>query len=137
MTILPVLLTLLQLPVHQQRFFLHLMPLWQAIPGRLNALNLSRYSGWDERTFRRWFSKTLPWDTLHWGLLELLLRLGALGSRFVLCMDASFIPKSGTETNGAGKFWNGSASRSEWGLELSCLAVMSWAGRHVFPVNVV
>ncbi|CAM4452186.1 transposase [Deinococcus marmoris] len=137
MTILSVLLTLLQLPVHQQRFFLHLMPLWQSIPGRLNALNLSRYSGWDERTFRRWFAKTLPWDILHWGLLELLIRLGALGARFVLCMDASFVPKAGTRTAGIGKFWNGSASRSEQGLELSCLAVMSWVGRHVFPVSVV
>ncbi len=53
MIILPVLLTLLHLPLTQQRFFLYLMPLWQAIPGRINALNLGRYSGWDERTFRR------------------------------------------------------------------------------------
>ncbi|MDV6374754.1 transposase [Deinococcus arenicola] len=137
MTILPVLLTLLHLPVHQQRFFIRLMPLWQAVPGRINALNLSRYSGWNERTFRRWFSKALPWDTLHWGLLELLVQLGALDSGFVLCMDASFIPKSGIRTDGVGEFWNGSQSRSEQGLELSCLAVMSWAGRHVFPVSVV
>lgn len=137
MTILPVLLTLLHLPAHQQRFFRHLMPLWQAIPGRINALNLSRYSGWDERTFRRWFSKTLPWNALHWGLLSLLQHLGALGSGFVLAMDASFVPKSGTKTAGVGQFWNGSVSRSEQGLELSCLAVMSWVGHHVFPVSVV
>ena len=137
MTILPVLLTLLQLPVHQQRFFLHLMPLWQAVPGRINALNLSRYSGWDERTFRRWFVQALPWNTLQWSVPELLVRLGALGSGFVLLMDASFVPKAGTKTDGVGNFWNGSASRSEQGLELSCLAVMSWVGRHVFPVSVV
>ncbi len=137
MNILPVLLTLLHLSAHQQRFFRHLMPLWQAIPGRLTALNLSRYGELHERTFRRWFDKALPWNTLHWGLLELLMRLGALGSGFVLCMDASFVPKSGTRTDGVGKFWNGSQSRSEQGLELSCLAVMSWVGRHVFPVSVV
>jgi len=104
MTILPVLLTLLNLPAHQQRFFRHLMPLWQAIPGRLTALNLSRYGGLHERTFRRWFNKVLPWDTLHWGLLELLVRLGALGSEFALCMDASFVAKSGARTDGVGKF---------------------------------
>ncbi|CAM3853373.1 hypothetical protein DESA109040_22555 [Deinococcus saxicola] len=52
-------------------------------------------------------------------------------------MDASFVPKSGTKTDGVGQFWNGSQSRSEQGLELSSLAVMSWAGRHIFPVSVV
>lgn len=137
MTILPVLLTLLNLPAAQQRFFLHLMPVWQAIPGRINALNLSRYSGLHERTFRRWFQKALPWNTLQWSVPELLVRLGALGSGFVLLMDASFVSKSGTKTAGMGQFWNGSQSRSEQGLELSCLAVMSWMGHHVFPVSVI
>lgn len=135
--ILSALLTLLGLPASQFRFFSTLMPLWQAIPGRINALNFSRYSGLHEQTFRRWMHRALPWTALHWGLLELLMQLGALGSGFVLCMDASFVPKAGTKTDGVGKFWNGSRSRSERGLELSCLAVMSWMGRHVFPVSVV
>lgn len=136
MTILPVLLTILALPAHQQRFFLHVMPLWQAIPGRLNALNLSRYSGWNERTFRRWFERALPWDTLHWQLVALLVRVGALDPRFVLAMDASFVPKSGTKTSGLGAFWNGAQHRSDTGLELSCMALLSCASHHVFPVSI-
>lgn len=47
---LPMLLTLLTLPAHQHHFFSQLLPLWQAIPGRVNARNLSRYVGWNERT---------------------------------------------------------------------------------------
>ncbi|WP_420596460.1 hypothetical protein [Deinococcus sp.] len=136
MTMLPVLLTLLCLPAHQYRFFLQLIPLWQAIPGRVNARNFSRYSGWNERTLRRWFDKRLPWDALHWGLVMLLTQLDALGGWFVLVMDASFIPKAGRKTAGLGAFWNGCASHSETGLELHCLALMSWAGRHLFPVCV-
>lgn len=135
--ILPVLLTLLGLPAQHSRFLSILMPLWQAIPGRINAVNFSRYSGLHEQTFRRWMHRALPWDALHWGVVALLEHLGALGSGFVLLMDASFVPKAGTRTAGVGKFWNGSASRSEQGLELSCLAVMSWVGRHVFPISVV
>lgn len=135
--ILPVLLTLLGLPAQHSRFLSILMPLWQAIPGRINAVNFSRYSGLHEQTFRRWMHRALPWDALHWGVVALLEHLGALGSGFVLLMDASFVPKAGTRTAGVGKFWDGSASRSEQGLELSCLAVMSWVGRHVFPVSVV
>lgn len=105
--ILPVLLTLLGLPAQHSRFLSILMPLWQAIPGRINAVNFSRYSGLHEQTFRRWMHRALPWDALHWGVVALLEHLGALGSGFVLLMDASFVPKAGTRTAGVGKFWNG------------------------------
>jgi hypothetical protein len=37
-------------------------------------------------------------------------------------MDASFVPKSGKHTYGLDRFWNGSHSRAEKGLELSTLA---------------
>jgi hypothetical protein len=39
-----------------------------------------------------------------------------------LVIDASFVPKSGTKTYGLDRFWNGSHSRSEQGLEISTLA---------------
>lgn len=37
-------------------------------------------------------------------------------------MDASFVPKSGKHTYGLDRFWNGSHSRAEKGLDLSTLA---------------
>jgi hypothetical protein len=33
-------------------------------------------------------------------------------------MDASFVPKSGKHTYGLDRFWNGSHSRAEKGLEI-------------------
>ncbi|WP_188713271.1 transposase, partial [Deinococcus wulumuqiensis] len=51
-------------------------------------------------------------------------------------LDASFVPKSGKHTPGLGAFWNGALHRSETGLELSCLALLSWSGHHAFPVHV-
>ncbi|MCD0171956.1 IS4 family transposase, partial [Deinococcus sp. 23YEL01] len=65
--------------------------------------------------------------------MRLLIRWGVLGSRFILAIDASFIPKSGKKTEGLGAFWNGSQSRSDTGLELSCLALISLTGQHAFP----
>ena len=50
MTILPVLLTLAAIPAYQFRFLQVLLPLWLAIPGRINARSFSRYSGWNERS---------------------------------------------------------------------------------------
>ena len=39
-----------------------------------------------------------------------------------LVIDASFVPKSGKKTYGLDRFWNGSHSRTEKGLEISTLA---------------
>ena len=77
MNILPVLLTLAAVSAHQYRFLSILMPLWIAIPGRVNAQNFSRYSGWNERTFRRHFQAALPWHGLHLTLVKLLVGSGS------------------------------------------------------------
>lgn len=136
MNILPVLLTLAAIPTHQYQFLSVLLPLWLAIPGRVNARNFSRYSGWSERTYRRHFQVALPWHHLHLTLVKLLVRCKALIPRFILVMDASFVPKSGHKTFGVGKFWSGCAGRSETGLELSCIALMTWFGHHCFPISI-
>lgn len=136
MNILPVLLTLAAVPAHQYNFLNLLLPLWLAIPGRVNARSFSRYSGWNERTLRRYFQAALPWHALHLTLVKLLVRCKAIVPRFILVMDASFIPKSGTKTAGLGAFWNGCAGRSETGLELSCIALMTWFGHHCFPISI-
>jgi len=136
MTIVPVLLTLAALPAHQFQFLNVLLPLWLAIPGRINARSFSRYIGWNERSLRRHFSKALPWHALHMTLMHILLSCGVQGLRLILVMDASFIPKAGRKTFGRGSFWNGCAGKAETGLELSCIALMSWVGHHTFPISV-
>ena len=135
MSILQTILTLAGLPAHQTRFLHALLSVWMAIPGRLNAINFSRYSGWSERTVRRWFHRPLPWLKLQLTLVQMLVQCTALDPRWVLVIDASFIPKSGTSTEGRGSFWNGSQGRAETGLELSCIALMSWGSHHVFPIS--
>lgn len=136
MTILPFLLLLAALPAHQERFLRLLLPLWLALPGRVNALNLSRYSQLDEKTFRRWFNKALPWHSLYIQLLRILMGCGAIGSKFILTIDATFIPKSGQETYGLGQFWSSCDGRAMKGLECSCIALMTAQGHHTFPVSV-
>ena len=78
MSILQTILTLAALPAHQTRFLNALLSVWLAIPGRVNATNFSRYSGWNERTLRRWFHRPLPWLKLHLTLVQLQVQCGAL-----------------------------------------------------------
>jgi hypothetical protein len=50
-----------------------------------------------------------------------------------LIMDASFVPKSGKHTYGLDRFWNGSHSRTERGLEISTLAWLDLTGNCCGP----
>lgn len=136
MTILPFLLLLAAVPANQYAFLSLLLPLWLAIPGRINGRNFGRYSGWHEKTFRRWMGKALPWHRLHITLLHILMGCGAISDKLILTIDATFIPKSGKKTYGLGNFWSGCASKAMTGLELSCIALMTPTGRHVFPVSI-
>lgn len=136
MTILPFLLLLAGLTTPQTQFLSLLLPLWVAVPGRVNALSFSRYSGLNERTFRRWMHRALPWHRLCVTLLHILMGCGAINRHLILTIDATFIPKAGRETYGLGKFWNSCAGRAQRGLELSCIALMTSVGHHVFPISV-
>src|SRR4030095_10599499 len=53
-----------------------------------------------------------------------------------LVMDASFVPKSGKHTYGLDRFWNGSHSRTEKGLEISTLACLDLTGNCAYCLSV-
>jgi len=98
-----------------------LFSLWLCVRGRLNFTNLSRYSCFHERTFRRGFSKDFDWLEFNCRLLTIMI---PPRHQLMAAMDASFIPKSGKNTPGLGWFFNGCASRVEKGLEASTVALV-------------
>jgi len=53
-----------------------------------------------------------------------------------LVLDASFVPKSGQKTYGLDRFWNGSHSRTEQGLEISALAWLESTGHCAYCLSV-
>lgn len=105
----------------QQKFIFHLFSLWLSIHGRFNYANLSRYSNFHERTFRRWFAKGFDWLEFNQRLLTIMI---PPTHQLIVAMDASFIPKSGKHTPGLDRFFNGCASRVEKGLEASAVALV-------------
>lgn len=102
-----------------RRFLEELLMLLVIVPGRATFLNLSRYSAYGEKTFRRWFRRHLDWTQLN----VMAIRAVMPGDHeAVLAFDPSFIPKSGKVTAGLGWFWNSTIGRAEPGLEMSTLA---------------
>ena len=114
-----VLPTLRQTKKPQQKFVAHLLRLLLMLPGHATCRNLSRYSAYHERTFARWYARDFDFVSLNKAVITQVI---PPAHEQALVIDASFVPKSGKKTYGLDRFWNGSHSRTEKGLEISTLA---------------
>lgn len=102
--------------------------------GKANFTNMSRYSDKSERTYRRQYSQDFNFTGLN---AELIKAATVLASVLIAVMDCSFIPKSGSkQTPGIDYFYNGSASRTERGLEISVLGVVDVKARRGYSLSV-
>lgn len=114
-----VLPTLHQTKKPQQKFVAHLLGLLLLLPGHATFRNLSRYSSYHERTFARWYARDFDFVALNKVAITAVI---PPAHEQALVIDASFVPNSGKQTYGLDRFWNGSPSRTEKGLEISALA---------------
>ena len=103
----------------QQKFVAHLLGLLLMLPGHATFRNLSRYSSYHERPCSRWYARDFDFVSLNKAAIT---RGIPPAHEQALVLDASFVPKSGKQTYGLDRFWNGSHGRTEKGLEISALA---------------
>jgi hypothetical protein len=89
--------------------------------GKVNFTNLSRYSNLNERTYRRQYQQAFEFAAFNQALVG---RASRTGTVLLGVMDCSFITKSGKATFGLDRFWHGSTSRVETGLEVSVVGVV-------------
>ncbi|PZV06818.1 MAG: hypothetical protein DCF22_23050, partial [Leptolyngbya sp.] len=110
-----------------------LFPTILLVCGKVNFTNLGRYSGLSEKTYRRQYRHPFCFIDLNARLIE-----AAIPSRAIRIgvMDCSFIPKSGKATYGVDWFYNGSASRTQKGLEISVIAVVDVEAHRSYSLSV-
>ncbi len=86
---------------------------------RINFSSLARHSALNEKTYRRNFRQEFDFARLNQAII------GQSNCHIeAFAMDASFIKKSGKETFGLDKFWNGCAGKAEKGLEASIISLI-------------
>jgi hypothetical protein len=117
----------------QHKFVTHLLGLMLMLPGHATFRNLSRYSPYHERTFSRWYDRDFDWVSLNKAAIT---EVVPPDHDQALVMDASFVPKSGKTTYGLDRFWHGSHSRPEKGLEISTLAWLDVTGNCAYCLSV-
>jgi len=117
----------------QRKFVTHLLGLLLMLPGHATFRKMSRYSPYHERTFSRWYDTSFDWVSFNKiAITEVVPPEHEQG----LVMDASFVPKSGKPTYGLDRFWNGSHSRTEKGLDISTLAWLDLTGHCAYCLSV-
>jgi hypothetical protein len=117
----------------QYKFVTHLLGLMLMLPGHATFRNMSRYSPYHERTFARWYARDFDWVSLNQAAIT---EAVPPEHAQALVMDASFVPKSGKHTYGLDRFWNGSHSRAEKGLEISTLAWLDITDNRAYCLSV-
>ena len=118
----------------QIKFFKELFELIFSIQGRINFENMSRYSKYDESTFRRRFADFFDWLGFNQSIISSA-KVGSEGT-VVCAIDCSFISKSGKKTFGLDKFWSGCAQATKKGLEISVLALIDVTSAMAWTLDV-
>jgi DDE superfamily endonuclease len=117
----------------QQKFLITLFSTILVLCGKVNFTNLSRYSEISERSYRRQFERSFNFIKGNANLIE---RAIPATARQIIAIDCSFIPKSGKATYGIEHFYNGSAGRTEKGLEISVLAIVDVEAKQGYTLSV-
>lgn len=112
---------------------LTLFPTILLVCGKVNFTNLSRYSGLSEKSYRRSYGQSFAFIELNQHTIEQAIP-ATVDS--IAAIDCSFVPKSGKATFGLDWFYNGSANRSEKGLEISVIGVIDVAAHRGYTLSV-
>lgn len=106
--------------------------LWHilSIKGKINFLQLERFSSLSEQTFRNHFEKKFDFFSFN----KLLINQSSSTERIV-ALDPSFIPKSGKSSFGRGRYWSGVAKATKWGLDICGFAVVDIINNTALHLN--
>lgn len=117
----------------QRKFLLALFAVISCLRGRVNFRNLARYSDYSERTFHRQFRQ--EFDFMEFNRLSINHVVDSTATLLV-AQDATFIPKSGKQSYGLDRFFNGCTHRVERGLEASTIALVDVTRSTAFTLSV-
>lgn len=116
----------------RRKFFSTVVELWLGLPLRYTMLNLSRVGGYCEKSIRLHFEKPFDFVSFNWGLIK-----KSCGKELIAAFDPSFIPKSGKQTPGLGRWWSGKDQCTLKGLEIACLYIVDVAAGTAMSLEAV
>lgn len=114
------------------KFFSSVFELWLGLPLRYTMLNLGRIGGYCEKSIRLHFEKLFDFVGFNTALIK-----KSCGKELIAAFDPSYIPKSGKQTPGLGRWWSGKDQCTLKGLEISSLAIVDTAAGTAMSLEAV
>lgn len=113
-------------------FIANVLVLFLSIKGRINFLQLSRFSKNCEQYFRINFENKFNFQDFN---LKLILEQSI--KECLVAFDPSYISKSGKMTFGLNMYWSGCAKKAKWGLEICGFAAIDVLRNTAFHLNAI
>ena len=122
----------LTLKESRKQFIANVLLLFLSIKGRINFLQLSRFSKNCEQFYRINFENKFNFQDFN---LKLILEQSI--KECLVAFDPSYISKSGKMTYGLNMYWSGCAKRAKWGLEICGFAAIDVLRNTAFHLNAI
>ena len=120
----------------RKKFLIELFELLPSIRGRMNFVNMARYSHYNEVTFRRQFKQYFDWFSFNCLLLQMVLLFRKEKEIIMGAIDCSYISKAGKHTYGVDNFWSGVLNQTKKGLEVSLVCAINIVTGHAWSLNI-
>ena len=103
----------------QKSFFCEVIILFLTIKGKINFLQMERYSDSCEVRYRNMFAKKFAFAKFNHLFIK-----EHCSDDLIIGFDPSYLPKSGKHTNNVGYFYSGVAGCTKKGIEIGCIAII-------------
>ena len=116
----------------RKHFILNVLLCFLSIKGKINFLQLSRFSSFCEQFFRIHFENRFNFKCFNLSLVSTLEI-----KESIVAFDPSYIPKSGKQTFGLGRYWSGCSKQAKWGLDICGFALVDVFRNTAFHLNAI
>jgi hypothetical protein len=115
----------------RKKFIINALMCFSAIKGKINFLQMQRFSQKCEQYFRINFENKFNYQAFNMTMIKQKV------SECIIAFDPSYIPKSGKKTYGLGSYWSGCAGAVKRGLEICGFAAVDIARNTAFHLNAI
>jgi hypothetical protein len=116
----------------RKQFIIKVLMSFLSIKGRINFLQLSRFTQHCEQYFRINFENKFNFQDFNLALIA-----GQEIKECIVAFDPSYIPKSGKQTFVIGRYWSGCAKQTKLGLDICGFALVDISRKTAFHLNAI
>jgi hypothetical protein len=115
----------------RKNFIINAFICFSSIKGKINFLQLGRFSNKCEQYFRINFASKYNFQDFNLTMIK------ERVSECIVAFDPSYIKKSGKKTYGLGKYWSGCARMAKWGLDICGFAAVDIIQHIAYHLNAI